>query len=124
MIRLDIIICCTQCEINVKNTYIQNSNSENVTNEVIKKLHDCLCQVKESPEVRAGYMMWEEKIFYERLDAKEEGKIEGREEGREEERLRAIRLKLEKGRSKEQIAMELELCVEEVENYIEVIHNM
>lgn len=28
--------------------------------------------VKESPETRDAYMMWEEKIFYERRDAKEE----------------------------------------------------
>ena len=33
-------------------------------------------KVKVLPEVRMEYMTWEEKIFYERLDAKNEGKIE------------------------------------------------
>ena len=100
-------------------TYIQNSNSKNVTNDIIKQLHEYLCQVKESPEVRAEYMLWEEKIFYERREAKEEGK----EQGREEERLRAIGLKLDKGKSIEQIAIDLELTEEEIEDYIGIMKN-
>ena len=55
-------------------------------------------------------MMWEEKIFYERRDAKAEG--------REEERLRVVAKKLEKGKSPEQIADELEISVDEAEAYI------
>ena len=96
-------------------TYIQESKSKNVTNESIKKLHEYLCQVKESPEARAEYMLWEEKIFYERSEAKEEG--------REEERLRVIKLKLDKGKNKVQIADELELEVEDVETYIQMLQN-
>lgn len=66
-------------------------------------------------------MMWEEKIFYERRDAKEEGRLEGREEGLREERIRAIKKKLEKNKSPEQIADELEISVEEVKDYISLI---
>lgn len=94
-------------------TYIEDSNLDNVANDVIKKLHEYVCQVKESPEVRAGYMMWEEKIFYERLDAKVEGIAE--------ERIRAIKKKLEKHKTIEQIADELEITEEEVKECIEKI---
>ena len=74
-------------------------------------------------------MMWEEKIFYERRDTKEEGRLEGLEKGRQEgrqeaiteERTRAIKKKLEKNKSPEQIADEPEICVEEVKMYISLI---
>lgn len=72
-----------------------------------------LVQVKESPEARDAYMMWEEMIFYERRDAKEEG--------REEENLRAIKRKMEKNKSKEQIADELELDIVDVEKYLDIL---
>ena len=48
----------------------------NVTNEATQRLHDCVSRVRVLPEVRMEYMTLEEKIFYERLDAKNEGKIE------------------------------------------------
>lgn len=54
-------------------------------------------------------MLWEEKIFYERREAKEE------------EHLRMISLKLKKGKTAEQIAEELELSVEDIETYMGVI---
>lgn len=105
--------------------YIQDSKSQNATDDATQRLHDIVSQVKESPEVRDAYMMWEEKIFYERRDAKEEGRLEGRLEGREEglreERIRAIKKKLEKNKSPEQIADELEISVEEVKDYISLI---
>ena len=100
-------------------TYIQNSSSKNVTNDIIRQLHEYLCQVKESPEVRAEYMLWEEKIFYERREAKEEGKAEGCEE----ERLRIIKTKVKKGKTAEQIAEELELSVEDIETYISMMEH-
>ena len=56
--------------------YIQNSTIKNVTDEVTKKLHDCISKVKVLPEVRMEYMKWDAMIFYERRDAKIEGKIE------------------------------------------------
>ena len=125
--------------------YIQHSTQKNVTDDATKKLHDCVSLVKKSPEEKVNYMMWEEKIFYERRDAKEEGRQEGRQagiqegrqagiqEGRqvgvqegiqrgcEEERLRAISKKLEKHKTEEQIADELELTVEEVGEYVELL---
>lgn len=58
--------------------FIQNSTISNVTDEVTKRLHDCISKVKVSPELRVAYMRWEEKLFYERLDGKTEGRIEGR----------------------------------------------
>ena len=64
-------------------------------------------------------MMWEEKIFYERRDAKEEG----REEGRTEERLRVIKKKLEKNKTVEQIAEDLEITIEDAEEYVRMLLN-
>lgn len=56
--------------------FIQKSKIENVTDEVTKKLHDCINKVKVSPELRMEYMKWDTMIYYERKDAKLEGKIE------------------------------------------------
>ena len=58
--------------------YIQDSKINNVTDEATQVLHDCVSKVKVLPEVRMEYMTWEEKIFYERLEARDEGKIEGK----------------------------------------------
>jgi len=58
--------------------FIQDSTIRNVTDEVTKKLHDCISKVKISPEVRMEYMKWDAMIYYERRDAKNEGKIEGK----------------------------------------------
>ena len=52
-------------------SYIQNSTQMNVKDDATKQLHECVSLVKELPEARVSYMMWEEKIFYERRDAKE-----------------------------------------------------
>ena len=89
--------------------FIQKSESKNATDVATKRLHDYISLVKESPEARAEYMMWEEKIFYERRDA------------REEERIRMVRKKLEKNKSIEQIAGELEISVEEAAAYVKLI---
>ena len=64
-------------------------------------------------------MMWEEKIFYERRDAKEEGRQEGRQETLR--LIHEIKNSLEKNKSPEQIAEELEISVEEVKEYISLI---
>ena len=107
--------------------YIQDSKSQNATDDATQRLHDIVSQVKESPEVRDAYMMWEEKIFYERRDAKEEGREEGLKEGREEGRQETIRIiheiktSIDKNKSPEQIADELEISVEEVKEYISLI---
>ena len=60
--------------------YLQESKMKNVTDDITKAIHDCVRKVKTLPEVRCGYMTLEEKIFYGRLDAKEEGKAESRAE--------------------------------------------
>ena len=54
---------------------------------------------------------------------KNEGKSAGRIEGIESERIRAIKKKMDKNKSKETIADELELSVEEVEKYIQLIES-
>ena len=56
--------------------YIEDSTINNVTDEVTKKLHDCISKVKVLPEVRMEYMKWDAMIFYERRDAKVEGIVE------------------------------------------------
>ena len=61
--------------------FIQNSKINSVTDEVTKKLHDCVNRVKVSPEMREEYMKWETLLYYERMDGKEEGRKEGRIEG-------------------------------------------
>lgn len=61
--------------------YLQESKINNVTDETTQKLHDFVSKVRVSPEARFEYMTWEEKIFYERLEAKDEGRAEGRQEG-------------------------------------------
>lgn len=98
--------------------YIQNSTIDNVTNEATQKLHDCVSRVKVSPEVRFEYMMWEEKVFYLKRDAKEEGHQLGLQQGLLDERLRLVSAKLAKGKTVEQIADELELTLEEVNEII------
>ena len=62
--------------------YLQDSKINNVTDETTQKLHDFVSKVRVSPEARFEYMTWEEKIFYERLEAKDEGRIEGKIEGK------------------------------------------
>ena len=91
--------------------YLQKSIIDNVTDEATRTLHECVSKVKVSPEVRLEYMMWEEKVFYLKRDAKEE------------EHIRQILAKLEKGKSSAQIADELELTLEEVEKLIFLIRN-
>ena len=90
-------------------SYIQNSTQMNVRDDATKQLHECVSLVKESPEARMSYMMWEEKIFYERRDAKDE------------ERLRMIKKKLAKNKTVEQIAEDLEITVEEAKEYVRML---
>lgn len=91
--------------------YIQESTIENVTDEATQKLHECVSKVKVSPEARLEYMMWEEKVFYIKRDTKEEVY------------LNQISKKLAKGKNVEQIADEVELTVEEVNELIRLIDN-
>ena len=56
--------------------FLQKSKEENVVNESIAKLYDCVENVKVKPEVQKGYMMLEEYIYYERKEAAEEATAE------------------------------------------------
>lgn len=78
---------------NIKNllNYIQESKIENVTDDITREIHKCVCKVKTFPEVRSGYMTLEEKIFYERLDA------------REEEKMAVVKRMLERGMTEKEI---------------------
>lgn len=87
--------------------YLQESKINNVTDDITKTLHDCVCKVKTLPEVRTGYMTLEEKIFYERLDAKAEGL---------EESFRNIVIKLREKFSNEEIAELLKEPLERIES--------
>ena len=84
--------------------YIQESKIQNVTDDITKEMHECVCKVKTLPEVRSGYMTLEEKIFYERLKAKEEGREEGR--------LEVAKKLLQKGMPVEEICELMECDIE------------
>ena len=108
-------------------TYIQESKACNAMDEATKELHDYVNSVKVSPEVRMEYMMWEEKIFYERKEAKEEGRKEGRKEGEQagylkglnEERTRIINNMIKNGKTQAEIAALLGLSEETNQIYVE-----
>ena len=91
--------------------YIQESKIQNVTDDITKEMHEYVCKVKTLPEVRSGYMTLEEKIFYERLKAKEEGREEGR--------LEVAKKLLQKGMPAEEICELMECDIE----YIRKIQN-
>ena len=74
-----------------------------MTDAATKELHDYVSSVKVLPEVKMEYMMWEEKIFYEKRDAKIE------------ERNRIINTMLAKGKNEEEIAELLDLSIEDVQ---------
>jgi len=62
-------------------------------------------------------MKWEGLLYYERMDGKEEGRLEGRLE----ELLRQVEIKSAKNKEPEQIADELELTIEEVEELLQIL---
>lgn len=49
-------------------TYMQDSRTENVTDQITTQLHDYVNRAKMLPEVKQAYMRWEESIYYERKD--------------------------------------------------------
>ena len=61
--------------------YIEDTKSENVTNEDISKIHEFVEKAKHRKEVGIGYMnLWEEKVRMAK-EARATGYVEGREEG-------------------------------------------
>lgn len=66
--------------------YVENTTDENAIksgSERIKRIHERVCQVKESEGVGVRYMQALEAKYYERLEAREEGIAEGRSLGLE-----------------------------------------
>lgn len=62
-------------------TYMQDSRAENAIDQTTAKLHDYVSRAKISPEVRDAYMRWEEIIYYERKEEREEAVIDTMVEG-------------------------------------------
>lgn len=85
----------------------------------VKRIHNRVRRVKSNEEVGVKYMQaWEEK-YYER----EEGREEGRKEGRREEFLNLVIKKLQKHKSPEVIAEELEEELEAIMQICTVAEN-
>ena len=63
------------CE-SIKNMlrYIRNSNKTNVSDEATRELHGYVSQLKVDPDVKVGFMKFEEIIYYERREAAQEAK--------------------------------------------------
>lgn len=49
--------------------YLRHSTADNATDKSTRELHDYVSKVKTLPEVRQGYMKFDELIYYERMDA-------------------------------------------------------
>lgn len=62
--------------------YMRNSNIRNAVDDATREIHSLLSQVKIDPEVKVGYMKFEEIIYYQRRDAREEGRQEGWKEAK------------------------------------------
>ena len=89
-----------------------SESGEDFKDEYVRKLQASIEEVKASREMGARYMTFEEYVKEEREDAREEGRIAGREEGRSEGELLLkiiqVRKKLQKGKSLEEMAENLE----------------
>lgn len=55
--------------------YLEKSVTENVSDDATRELHQYISRVKQQPEVRKGYMRFEEIIASERKEAAEEAAI-------------------------------------------------
>lgn len=62
--------------------YLQKSTEENVKGETLQKIHRHVKKVKILPEVKEEYMLFEEKIYYERKEAAEAAREEAVREQR------------------------------------------
>ena len=87
--------------------------------EFVERLQKSVKHVKESREMEERFMIFQEMLKEER----EEGRAEGRAEGRTEELLRQVEHKLNKKKTNEQIAEELELDLKEVEVFVQLLQN-
>ena len=90
--------------------YLQGKGTQN---DFTRRIADEVNKARAHEEWRVEYMSL--------LLRDQEMRAAGREEGRAEERIRVIKMKLAKDKTLEQIAEELELSVEEVEGYIQLV---
>lgn len=62
----------------IRNTlrYLQHSTADNATDDTTRTLHDYVSRVKVLPEVRQGYMEFEEYLYYQKRAAVKEARIE------------------------------------------------
>ena len=69
------------CE-SIKNMlkYIRNSNKTNVSDEATRELHGYVSQLKVDPDVKVGFMKFEEIIYYERREAAQEAALEAKKQ--------------------------------------------
>lgn len=56
--------------------YLQDSRKENVVNEETRKLHAMVERVKKKPEVRLAYMRFDEVLYWEKKESREQGQEE------------------------------------------------
>ena len=104
--------------------YIADSKAQNVTNDKIAKIHTIASEIKEDEEVKKGYMKsWE----YEQLIREEErenglltGKEIGKEIGKEKKLIEFVCKKIQKSKSIEAVAEELEEEVSIIKRIYEV----
>ncbi len=69
-------------EIQAMLRYLQNSNTENISDEATKEVHNYVKQVKVLPEVKREYMRFEELMLYAQQKGEAIGLAKGEAEGR------------------------------------------
>ncbi len=78
--------------------YIKDSRVERVTSPVLRRIHECVEEVKWKPEVEVEYMKFEELMAYAEETGWEKGMEKGRKEGMEKGRKEGMERGMEEGR--------------------------
>lgn len=104
--------------------YLENTTDEaaaHTGSERMVRIHQRVQKVKLSEQIGVKYMQaWEER-YYDRLEAKEEGRTQGMEEGMDILLLKQIRKKLAKGLTAAEIADMLEESEDKIRHMAETI---
>ena len=104
--------------------YLENTTDETAAHtgsERMARIHQRVQKVKLSEQIGVKYMQaWEER-YYDRLEAKEEGRTQGMEEGMDILLLKQIRKKLAKGLTAAEIADMLEESEDKIRHMAETI---
>lgn len=104
--------------------YLENTTDEaaaHTGSERMVRIHQRVQKVKLSEQIGVKYMQaWEER-YYDRLEAKEEGRTQGMEEGMDILLLKQIRKKLAKGFTATEIADMLEESEDKIRHMAETI---